>query len=1052
MSTTANGQRQRVSRMSKRAARRSSQAVSAKTSLSIAEEPPRVLQQRVFLYMQLNDILNLPVASYPLELHLYHIKNTLQKMTEHYTKETIIYEHEFDKKGPAFAMTVIQDSIEDMNMFSDNPLVVSLYQRIPRHRKGELKTVRIVRTEASMWTIKGDAESRKSEPNSSDKANETEANAKEKEKEKTVEDELSEHGEDDDYVEESLEFISRGHCDLLQLFHHKRFISNISIMLYPEYNRKLQTPTTQKITTTSEWHMYSIIPILKNFHFSNLAFITLESIYNAPPELHERAGYLGISLSLRAIQPTGLGVGDAVEEVLPLCTFYGFVTQIIQEQNTIIVWENIKRDLLKTSRFSVSNNQMDTNFRIKLPHLFRMLLMTQGVDMRIDEIDTLTDSALINNSMHRYVLTSEMRAILEASLQHNQYEILLQLYDEIPANVLYEGVINPSIFGYPDVNSCRFASVLASTTRLLVAKEKLIPKKPMFAILKICFFHPLTKPAESLDSYNESQLKTARLRRCNDLGCLQEMEPEYDILKEVYRNFDELIKNLIGFIIKNEVSCIEDQRSAFCCHLDNLRDLLVEICAWDFNKQMPTKNNIEFREMLTHMHKALMERIDGLVTCCAWDSQSNCIVNHESEEMRTRRLIEEYRTMCIVGECVMAKQLFAEIKEGSSNKLLLNFYVFLNSVENLNFEAASNYVINERASNWNGDYFVSLLKLYVDYQREQLTESRPGEAFSNMMEQLRIFAAKNNVDREVWILLYCYYKAKRSLPGMEYSRWKYENLVKIPAKPMPIIPLSMYENFLLTDFKLSGKMLHGTMFYEVFKTFARLGAYGFAEVVFAEIAGEFSFLEVYLVTTTLKMLQGQINNNMVLRNYPMDRSERGKLLRYYQASINGNVEYYRERYDEAIGYYKELLELTASDTDLLPDFYVSLLRLGRLCFENGDYEVSQMAYELCVPFTKKKKNFLANYGMGLTLYYVNRLEDAVEYLACCTDNGIFMADPWGFLAVINLRLGRNKAALDCWKIAKMYPEIRLNNRIYAELEKIQYSTVCLLVENDCKLV
>lgn len=78
-----------------------------------------------------------------------------------------------------------------------------------------------------------------------------------------------------------------------------------------------------------------------------------------------------------------------------------------------------------------------------------------------------------------------------------------------------------------------------------------------------------------------------------------------------------------------------------------------------------------------------------------------------------------------------------------------------------------------------------------------------------------------------------------------------------------------------------------------------------------------------------------------------------------------------------------------------------------------------------------------------------------------------MADPWGYLALINLRLQHNKTALECWKIAKMvgcpcimiysflfyliqYPETPLNNRIYAELDKVSYSNICLLVDDECK--
>lgn len=106
------------------------------------------------------------------------------------------------------------------------------------------------------------------------------------------------------------------------------------------------------------------------------------------------------------------------------------------------------------------------------------------------------------------------------------------------------------------------------------------------------------------------------------------------------------------------------------------------------------------------MHKELMERIEDLVTCCAWDSQTNCIDNLETEGMRTRRLMEEYRYMCLVGECTLAKYMFNEINAASSNQLLFHFYVFLHSVENLNFDVAAKYVLKEMDNNWHGTFFV----------------------------------------------------------------------------------------------------------------------------------------------------------------------------------------------------------------------------------------------------------------------------------------------------------------------------------------------------------
>lgn len=147
-----------------------------------------------------------------------------------------------------------------------------------------------------------------------------------------------------------------------------------------------------------------------------------------------------------------------------------------------------------------------------------------------------------------------------------------------------------------------------------------------------------------------------------------------------------------------------------------------------------------------------------------------------------------------------------------------------------------------------------------------------------MMEQLRQFAAHNNLDREVWILLYCYYKQSKYVHGMEYTRWKYENLYKIPEKVTPPIPRSLYTCFMLIELEPSALTMHSGKFYTAFKAFAQLGAYGFAQVIFNEIAGEFKAIEIYLVSTTLLMLQGKIDDSFQLRTLPSDNSERGKLL------------------------------------------------------------------------------------------------------------------------------------------------------------------------------
>lgn len=420
--------------------RRMRTSVASNKSKESVEEHPverpletRTIQQRVFLYIQLNEVSKLPETGYPMELHLYHAKSSLQKMQERYTTETVIYQREFGLKKPVFAMGVMQDDIEDMNTFSDNPLLISLYQRIPRHRKGDSDRAKLSLMGASeaseSSTSKKSKKSRKTSKKSSDLW-------------------LLGEGEgegEDTYVEEHLELLSRGHCDLLQLFQRRRFISDITILLYPTLQCKAgREVTNDQITSASVWHMYSILPILKNFDFTNLAFVSLESIYNVPEELHLQAIDLGLSVSFRSIQPVD---EEGNHKIIPWCTFSGFGSQVISDQNTSVVWENLKRDINPHVHFCF--NQIETNSRIKLPRLFRMLLWEQDVDFLIHQIDPVTDAALINNSLHRFVINEEMRKILEESVVNNQYELLLQLYKETPDNVLYEGVINPSIFGYP---------------------------------------------------------------------------------------------------------------------------------------------------------------------------------------------------------------------------------------------------------------------------------------------------------------------------------------------------------------------------------------------------------------------------------------------------------------------------------------------------------------------------------------------------------------------------------------------------------------------------
>ncbi|XP_034668069.1 uncharacterized protein LOC117901435 [Drosophila subobscura] len=1031
----------RASRASKKKSSSSTMSNKSSTVDALVQPKPKPKPKppRVFLYIQLNEISMLPESRHPLELHLYHAKNTLQKMQERYTTETIIHQHEFDLQKPVFAMGVMQDDIEDMNAFSDNPLVITLYRRVPRLPKSAAQQLSKP-TDASTGTPQPDLIGDSIDTTLAEaEVSPATQNHPEGPPGELMLDEGD--GEEGGFAEEHLELLSRGHCDLLQLFQRRRFISDISVYLYPE----LQGAPDGKLTTCTIWHMYSILPILKDFNFTNLAFVTLESIYNVPEQLHDKASELGLSISFRSREPND----QAVHQLVPFCSFYGFGSEVISEQNTSIVWENIKRDINPFQNFSF--NQMDTNIRVKLPRVFRLVLWEKDVDFRSNAIDIFSDLALINNSMHRYVLNEEMRHLLEAAVVHNSYELLLQLYQETPSNVLYEGVINPSIFGYPNVNYCRFASTLqpfSSGSKMQSALRSSLDVGPMFATVKICFFQSIAQRNENLDKYNENLLKRAKLLRCFDNTFLNEPEDDANLILELYRAFDDLIADMIAFIVKRNLKNIAQGQDYFCCQLANLSNLMLKICGCDFNIRMPTKTNIEFRAMLTHMYKELMERIEKILTACSWESVCNCVVNFEYEQLHMMHLMEELRLMCLIGEHCLGAQIFEDLRDNNSHPLLFNFYNFLNNLENSKFKQASRYFKNPTGGGWVGEYFPSLGKLYIDYMLELKSEDEEvsAQAYANMIESLRVFVSKNSLDLDAYVLLYCHYKRNDYLPGMEFTRLRFENLYSVPRKNLAGTPVSLFELFLPEDFELSTmSTMMNLNFYPVFTTFARMGAYGFAEVVFSDIQHCFTAIEVYLVTTTLKILQGKIDNDFSVLSFPTNETETGKLMRFYQAHINGNAEYSRGRFDEAMLYFKELLTMDGEEEH--EHFKVSFMRLAHLAFDRGEYELAQQAYDMCPPHCKKM-NFLLNYGQGLTLYYLNRLEDAIEYLARCTEVQVFVPDVWGYLAIINLRLGRNKSALDCWKMAKMYPELFLHDRIYEELDKIKYSDVHLLVDDD----
>jgi len=135
------------------------------------------------------------------------------------------------------------------------------------------------------------------------------------------------------------------------------------------------------------------------------------------------------------------------------------------------------------------------------------------------------------------------------------------------------------------------------------------------------------------------------------------------------------------------------------------------------------------------------------------------------------------------------------------------------------------------------------------------------------------------------------------------------------------------------------------------------------------------------------------------------------------AQVNGNVEFHRGNLEEASLYYECCLTLPVTEETERDAFEVSRLRLGYISYELGNYEKCIEA--LNQPFAGQLLALVAGYLMGKSYYKLSELEMALQYFAKSTHLDTHVPNVWGFLALINLRLGENYKAVECWKYAKI---------------------------------
>ncbi|XP_036346353.1 uncharacterized protein LOC118755634 [Rhagoletis pomonella] len=342
--------------------------------------------KRIFLYIHLRAIENLPSPNGVLELHLSHAKNNLTKLVDTYPSENIIDLSIFNEYKPTFSLMIEQDNIEDANIISDHPLLITLYDRIKV----------LVPSEAE---------------------------------------EMQE--EDFAIYEEQLIPIAQGHIDLLRLCTKKRELITFHCILYP-----LSMSQSSFISScTTMWEIYALLPLLKDLSIYNVAYISFESIFNVRPNLIDVVDLLVADIYFESKVPNEHNQYEKVK----LCTFDKFCQQQLPENGLQLTWASLKRE--EPKNFDCIG--IICGNYINMFNIFRKLVQTESSKINFEKVN-LDHSVITSNSTHRFVLSEQFVRVLEDVIAFDEQQLLIELHlVDQPHQLIAQGRFDLSILLYP---------------------------------------------------------------------------------------------------------------------------------------------------------------------------------------------------------------------------------------------------------------------------------------------------------------------------------------------------------------------------------------------------------------------------------------------------------------------------------------------------------------------------------------------------------------------------------------------------------------------------
>lgn len=385
--------------------------------------------KRIFLYIQLKMIENLPTMDGKLEIHLSQAKNTLTKLVDVYPTDNIIDLSIFDKYKPTFSLMVEQDSIDDANILSDNPLLLTLYNRVK---------VRVPSDELSVRTRSSGDEKVKRKESVKENKRQRRRIQKSIEIKKEIEEEIAEEEiEEAEIYEEQLRPIAQGHIDLLRLYTKKRELATFYTILY-----QISISEESFSSCTAAWEVYALLPLLKDMTFHNMVHISFESIFNVKPNLFENVDLLVADFYFESKIPNENNQYEKVK----FCTFKHFNRQQVTATDVLLGWENLRSD--EPKNFDCIG--ICCHFSINTFNTFRHLVYEENSKIRTNNVD-FGNFVISSNATHRFVLTEEFARILEDVLAFDEQQILIEIYHvDNPDEIIVKGHIDPSILLYPE--------------------------------------------------------------------------------------------------------------------------------------------------------------------------------------------------------------------------------------------------------------------------------------------------------------------------------------------------------------------------------------------------------------------------------------------------------------------------------------------------------------------------------------------------------------------------------------------------------------------------